>query len=158
MKRYILLAALCLFMAALMAEPGLFELSFGQNLEEAHAALLVKGFHETERGFMYVDYKNDKIPELSILAVYDHTNKGTISDWSVYYEVQDNPKLIEKILSDLTVIHKKEPDSTSVQNEWICKMNAPSGLRVSLSEDRAILKVEYSSDQDELEAMDWMGW
>lgn len=158
MKRYILLVMLYLFMAALMAETALFDLSFGQSTAEAHTALLAKGFHETERGFMYVDYKNDQIPELSILGVYDHTNSGTISDWSAYYKALDNPKLIEKILADLTAIHKKEPDSRSAQDEWTWKMNAPYGLRVSLSKDGAILKVEYSTDQDELEAMEWFGW
>ena len=49
MKRYILLAILCLFMAALMAQTGLFDLSFGQSTAEAHAALLEKGFLETDR-------------------------------------------------------------------------------------------------------------
>lgn len=158
MKRYILLAILCLFMAALMAQTGLFDLSFGQSTAEAHTALLAKGFKETERGFMYVDYKNDQVPELSILGVYDHTDEGTISDWSAYYKVLDNPKLIDKILADITAIHKKEPDSTSVQDEWTWKLDAPYGLHVSLSEDRAILKIEYTTNQDESETMDWLGW
>lgn len=147
-----------LLIAVLAAETGLFELSFGQSSQEADKALLAKGFQETARGFMYVIYENDQMPELERILVYDYTNNGTISDWSTEYRVKDNPKLIEKILADLTAIHGVEPQIISSLNEWIWIIQDPYELRASLGEDKSILQVEYITDQEMKEMMDWFGW
>lgn len=147
-----------LLIAVLAAETGLFELSFGQSSQEADKALLAKGFQETARGFMYVIYENDQMPELERIVVYDYTNNGTISDWSTEYRVKDNPKLIEKILADLTAIHGVEPQIISSLNEWIWIIQDPYELRASLGEDKSILQVEYITDQEMKEMMDWFGW
>lgn len=158
MKRHILIIAMSLLIAVLAAETGLFELSFGQSSQEADKALLAKGFQETARGFMYVIYENDQMPELERIVVYDYTNNGTISDWSTEYRVKDNPKLIEKILADLTAIHGVEPQIISSLNEWIWIIQDPYELRASLGEDKSILQVEYITDQEMKEMMDWFGW
>lgn len=156
MKRQILIIALSLLIAVLAAQTGLFDLSFDQSTQQADKALLAKGFQETARGFMYVIYKNDQIPELERIIVYDHSNNGTISDWSIYYKVKDNPKLIDKILSDLTAIHKAEPKSISALNKWMWVIPDRYLLSASLSEDKSILVVEYTTDQDVKEMLEWL--
>ncbi|MCB5272045.1 MAG: hypothetical protein LHW56_09405 [Candidatus Cloacimonetes bacterium] len=162
MKRYILLAMLCLGMAFLMAETGLFDLSYGQNMAEAHKALLAKGFQETQRNAKSVSYINSKIPGLNTLEVMDYFQNGTVSEWTARYDVKDKAKLAQELISDLTAIHGKE--STQIyltHNRW-WKLANPYALQVRFSDDLSILTIEYQNDtvaQDKVANLKgWLDW
>lgn len=159
MKRYILLAMLYLFIAVLMAETGLFDLSYGQDLAEAHTALLTKGFQETQRDDSPRTYKNDQIPGLIDLQISDTFEVDTVSSWTVHYNVKDNAGLVQKLLSDLKAIHKKEPvQYDSNFDEWFWDLGDTYEMGMYLSEDRSTLTIEYT-DLDESwywgDASDW---
>jgi hypothetical protein len=157
---------LFLFMAALMAETGLFDLSYGQDMAEAHTALLAKGFQETQRTAGSVSYTNSKIPGLTSLEVKDYFHHGTVSEWTAIYNVQDKAKLTEKIISDLTAIHGKESAQIYLTHEWWWMMADPYAIYVTLSDDLSTMTVAYSNDdvaQDMKEDMtqdpeDWLDW
>lgn len=159
MKRYILLVGLYLFIASLMAATGLFDLSYGQDLAEAHTALLAKGFKETERDEMSVAYTNDRIPGLIDLELLDVFDVGTISSWTAHYNVKDNAGLTQKMLSDLKAIHEKEPFPSDSNDRWTWDLGSTYSLNMTLSEDQATLSVEYV-DSDEgwywEEIFDWL--
>ncbi|MDD3563094.1 MAG: hypothetical protein PHR32_05420 [Candidatus Cloacimonetes bacterium] len=158
MKRSILLAMLYLFMAILMAETGLFDLSYGQNLAEAHAALLAKGFLETDRDDLSVSYANAKIPGLIELEVWEVFEDGTISGWTALYKVQDNPGLVQKMLSELSAMHKVEPERNESTNEWIWDLGSTYGLSMKISVNGESLTVDYWDTEEDLYWLDMMGW
>ncbi|MCB5266180.1 MAG: hypothetical protein LHW41_08100 [Candidatus Cloacimonetes bacterium] len=144
MKRYILVVGLYLFIAVLMAETGLFDLSYGQDLAEAHAALLAKGFEETGSDDFMIIYINDQIPELIDLEVWDSFDEDTVSSWIVRYNVQDNAGLVQKLLSDLKAIHKKDPiKNDSNFDEWFWDLGDTYEMGMYLSEDKSTLTIEY---------------
>lgn len=149
MKRYILVAALYLFMAVLMAETGLFDLNFGQDLAEAHEALLAKGFLETQRDDTSVTYKNAQIPGLIDLEIWDSNDVDTISGWTVHYDIKDNAGLVQKMLADLKAIHENEPvKSDSIFEEWFWDLGYSYEMGMSLSEDKSMLTIDYVDAND----------
>ncbi|MDD2423883.1 MAG: hypothetical protein PHG34_06710 [Candidatus Cloacimonetes bacterium] len=159
MKRYILLAILCLFMAALMAQTGLFDLSFGQSTAEAHAALLEKGFLETDRDDLSVIYENAKIPGLTELEVWDVFDDGTISGWTARYYMTYAPGLVQKMLSELSAMHKGEPERNESTNEWIWDLGSTYRLSMKIPvNDEESLTVDYWDTEEDLYWLDLMGW
>ncbi|MCK9584184.1 MAG: hypothetical protein M0R69_04645 [Candidatus Cloacimonetes bacterium] len=145
MKKYILLATLYLFMAALMARvTGLYDLSYAQDMAEAHEALLAKGFEEIENDYAAVIYRNAKIPELIDLELQDTFDVGSISSWTARFNVKDNPGFVQKMLSDLKAIHKKEPAPSAPNIEdWFWDLGDTYELGMYLSEDKSTLTIEY---------------
>lgn len=154
MKKYILLASLFLFMAVLAAETGLFDLSYGQSLAEAHKALLAKGFQETKRNSLYVSYKNDQIPGLIVLEISDTFGEESISSWTVKYDM-NVAGILEKMLSDLATIHKAEPYYDNIFGMWTWEMDSPYGLSAALSKDQSRLTIEYTNSDEIWEYFNW---
>ncbi|MDD2423884.1 MAG: hypothetical protein PHG34_06715 [Candidatus Cloacimonetes bacterium] len=144
MKRYILLVMLLLFMAALMAETGLFDLSYGQDMADAHTALLAKGFEETKRGAHFVVYDNDQIPGLMDLEIRDIFEDGTVSSWTARYYLPYAPGLVGKMLADLKAYHQMEPELI-YPNTWTWEFGYPNELDMRLSVDQLWLVIDYTN-------------
>ncbi|MDD3563097.1 MAG: hypothetical protein PHR32_05435 [Candidatus Cloacimonetes bacterium] len=145
MKKYIILAALCLFMAVLMAQTGLYDLSYAQDMAEAHKALLAKGFQESNRNDLSVTYTNDQIPGLIYLEIRDVLDTKTISSWTVRFDVEDNAGMIQKLIADLTAIHKKEPVTSDFDDRWEWDLGSTYGVNMLLYEEQSTLSVNYTN-------------
>jgi hypothetical protein len=148
MKKSLLFVLFCLLVTTFFAQTGLFDLSYGQDLGEAHKALLAKGFKEVERTDSVVKYTNAKIPELKVLEVRDSNDDGTISGWTARYNVEGNKALVDKLKAQLDTLHDTESYYDDYFEEWVWELANDNAIYFSLTDDDKTLIIQYTVYDD----------
>ena len=148
MKKSLILVLLSLLATAIFAQTGLFDLSFKQDIKEAHKALLAKGFKESDRTAELVKYTNAKMPELIELEVRNLNDDGTISGWTARYMVKDNEALINQLRTQLDTMHETEGYYDDYFEEWVWELANDKAVYMSLSSDESNLEIQYTEYDD----------
>jgi hypothetical protein len=142
-KNIVLALLLCLMGSSLFAQKGLFGLSYGQDLKEARKALLTQGFTKFNQYFDTDEYANKQIPALYFVGLNDYNKNGTLSGWTVYYHVNGDQKLIDKVKAELDALHKNISYHDNVFDERSWELGNEHTVYLKRIDDNKTLVIDY---------------
>jgi len=148
MKKTFLFLLISLFAVAVFAQTGMFDLSYGQNIDDAHKALLTKGFTVAEKTETTTEYSNTKIPHLLSLKISYNKEDQEIIDWIIKYQVNGDQELIDKYIADLDELQDVTSYYDDYTEEYVWELDNYNAIYMSLSEERAIMTIDYTEYDD----------
>ncbi|MDD2229149.1 MAG: hypothetical protein PHY48_07055 [Candidatus Cloacimonetes bacterium] len=155
MKKTFFLLMVSLFAVAAFAQTGMFDLSYGQNIEDAHKALLAKGFKVVEQLAPTTEYSNKSVPNLISLKVRDAEDNGTISGWTIKYQVDGDQDKIDKFVTDLDALQGVTSYYDDWFGEWVWVLDNYNAIYMSLSLEEVFLTIDYTVYDDSADYYDW---
>jgi hypothetical protein len=105
MKRIAMLIALLVLFVTLGAQTGLFELSYGDDVDYCEELMAAKGFelsNDSGNVQTYVSEDNNWVDTIELeFDLYD----GVLTGWSVYYNPQSDEDIEQEVLDILVEYH-----------------------------------------------------
>lgn len=107
MKKILSLAAFCIFIFALSAQTGLFDLEYGMTYEECYDELSAKGFEDIDAYDELVEFVNWDNEYVDVIVTVFDPLSDTLVGWYVVYMPQAEED-IEEIVIEAIESHNGE--------------------------------------------------
>jgi len=138
-------------LSSLLAQTGLYEISYQDDYQPLHDRLIRKGFIRTQLTQNKAIYINHNIPHLLALTLAIIPESKKVGLWSIIYLTGRDPDLVLSIVDELVAIHQEEPTYNEPIDEYYWQFNENRSLILSFDSESKILNlIYYDTEHEEL--------
>ncbi len=149
MKKVILISLFILSCVMLLAQTGMFNISFGQDYQTAVSSLLKQGFTQTDTTSTSRTFVNSKIPSLAKLQLRDTYSEKKVSGWTMYYRVGGDEAVIKDFKDKLDALHKVTSYYDDYYDEEVWELNDTYAIYFYTLDYDETLVIEYTELSDD---------
>ena len=140
MKQLLVTLILLALAIGLIAQTGLYGISFGQSRDDVQSNLIKTGFKVEESKDTEISFTNPKMEDLTELAV-EFGSEGGVTSWEINFNTKDKPGLVDEVMKQLSDLHGSEPWWDDYFEEWIWDLE--NDMAVYMYEGEDYIRVDY---------------